>query len=420
MKVGDLFIALGFQVDDKKLKDFSDNIKSGTMALGAMSAAAAGTVYAINRFTANSVDSSVKLKNLADQTGTATDEVQRFYNVAGRLNTNVTLDDTISAFTQLSDVIAQAKLGQGPIGEAGMLGLNNIGNMTPLQIIKQLRENFKNNVGAWGNGDERVVQNLMKSIGLGPEFIQSIKASDEEFNRLWNNPVLNGGAQEKLVQLAEATKEFNFQWELFKGNISAKMSPAIIEFLTNLNAVLQKTDEVAGKVGDKMGAFQKKTGMNDDQMRTIKNAGAVEAGLGLMAIPSPFFATQAAGGLLIGGTAINDAGRYLRGQPSTTGDLIDDVKGKYHFIKGMISEELMKTRQEQEEDRRRLLNGDPAVNKGFGRLGPHAMNQTNNFYVTSMSDDPKQVALETAEHLNRRTFREAEISLGFNASGLVG
>lgn len=419
MQVGELFVALGFQVDDKSLKEFNDNIKAGTKFLGAMTATAAGTVYAINRFTASSVDSSVKLKNLSDQTQTATDDVQRFYNVAGRLNTQITLDDTINAFQQLSDVIAEAKLGKGPIGEAGMLGLDNIGSMTPMAVIRQLRENYKNNVKAWGQGDERVIQNLMKSIGLGPEFIQAIKATDDQFTQLWENPILNGDARAKLVEVAKAEKEVNFQWELLKGNFSAEFSPAIIEFLTNLNALLGKTTEQAGKTGEAIKQFQKKTGTNDSQMRTIGNAAALETGLGLMAVPSPFFATQALGGTIILGTGINDVGKYIRGKPSTTGDMIDVFGTKFENFKQSIIEELMKTKAEQEEDRRRLLNDQPLDNKGFGRYnsGPTSFNQTNNINVSSTADE-RSVAMAVVDELNNRRFREMEFNMGFNASGM--
>lgn len=418
MKVGDLFIALGFQVDDKKLKDFNDNIKSGTQALGAMSATAAGAVYAVNRFTASSVDSSVKLNNLTVQTGTAADEVQRFYNVAGRKNTLVTLDETVDMFTKLSDTIAQAKLGEGPIGAAGMLGLDNIGSMTPLQVLMQLRKNYEANKAAWDKDNGRVVQQKMSELGVPTSMFQAITASQEEFNKLWDNPILNGDARDKLLQLAEATKEVNFQWELFKGNLSANFSPQIIEFLTNVNAVLKETADLTDKAQGKMGTIQKKTGLNNNQMRTVGNAAAVETGLGLMAIPSPFFATQGLGGAILVGTGINDAGKYLRGKPSTTGDVIKNVRGGH----GVLGEELMKTQQEQEEDRKRILNGEPMAPKGFGRIGQQSSNEGNtptigtmNIYSTA---DAKTVAQEVIERGNLRTFREVEYSLGFNASGM--
>lgn len=420
-KVGDLFIALGFQVDDKKLKDFNDNIKGGTLALTAMSGVAAGAVYAINQFTSSSVDASVKLNNLHQQTGTATEEVQRFYNVAGRLNSEVTLDDTIGAFTKLSDAIAEAKLGKGPTGEAGMLGIDNLAQQTPLNIIRQLRENFKNNVAAWGNGtDERTIQQLMQSLGIGPEFIQAIKATDEEYARLWHNPILSGDAQQKLVEMANATKEFGFQWELLKGNLSAELSPSIIEFMTNLNAVMGEASEKSGLLSQNIKKFQKETGLNDDQTRTVGNAAAVTTGLGLMAIPSPFFATQAAGGVIIGGTAINDVGKYIRGKPSTTGDIINNVPGNpIERLRHTISEELMKTKEEQEEDRRRILNGESLEPKGVGRIGPQSSNQggTNNFYISS-TGDPRQVALEVIAVSDRRVYTEAQYNLGLNASGM--
>ena len=416
MKVGDLFIALGFQVDDKKLKDFNDNIKTGTLALGSMSATAAAAVYAVNRFTASSVDSSVKLSNLTAQTGVAAEEVQRFYNVAGRLNTDITLDDTINAFTQLADVIAQAKLGQGPTGEAGMLGLDNIGGMTPLEVIKQLRENFKNNVAAWGQGDERVIQNLMKQIGLGPEFIQTIKATDEEFNRLYNNPILNGDAQAKLVELAKATKEMNFQWELFKGNMSAKFSPTIINFMENLNAVLGKTVELTGEASSKFDEFQQKHDPEGKITRNVGNAAAIATGAGLVRSGSIW--AKGAGLTILGATAINDAGNYLRDQPSSIGD----AEGAWPSIRKFLgapfkgfADEWAKAEQEKNEMRMEYLRQQQSPS---GTIQPQSFNGRGDTFNVYSVGDPRQVALEVISVRDGRQYREAELNLGMNASGM--
>jgi len=430
MKVGDFFVALGFEVDDKTLKAFNDQIKTGAKTLSAMGATAAATAYAINQFVASSVDSSVKLKNLSDQTGVATEEVQRFYNVAGRLNTEVNLDDVINAFGRLSDVIAEAKLGQGPIGEAAMLGLNNIGGMTPVEVIKQLRQNYKNNVAAWGNGDERVVQQLMKSIGLGPEFIQAIKATDEEYNKLWANPILDGQYREELIKLAQTQKEFTYQWELFKGNMSAKISPTVTDFLQSLNAILGKTsdlaDQAAGKLKKVSEAVDKKdkTGAIKREARLAANAGVVGTGAALMATPSPFFVTQGIGATLILGAAINDLGRYIRGKDSTTGDLVNGFSVVRDNLKQDISNELMKTKEQQEIDRQDILKGKTGV---FGRspndptYGPQrtsAITNNNEFNIYSQGN-PREVAEQVVSTLQDRQFRTDQINQLFQASGMT-
>lgn len=408
MKVGDFFIALGFDVDDKKLKDFKDNIAAGTKGLAAMGAAAAATVYGIKQFIASSVDSSVRLNNLAQQTGIATDEVERFYNVAGRLNTEVTLDDTINAFQQLSDVIADAKLGKGPLGEAAMLGINNIGAMEPLQVIEQLRKNFRDNVGAWGQGDERVVINLMKAIGLGPEFIQAIKATDAEYNRLWQNPILGEAYRARLMQAAQAQKEFSFQWALLKGKLSEKVSPVYNEFLTNLIAVMEKAFEVSGKLTDAFGKLP----------TYIKSLGVAfgAAAVGLAAFASPWIAIATAAGVLL--AAINDIGKYIRGEASVTGAGVDFVSGAFESIKKRISEELAKTPEQQAREREELLRG--SAGGASSLIGPQSSVQNNNVFNVYTTADANETARSVMSEFDRRAMRTAQINQLAQASGMQG
>lgn len=257
MKIGELFMALGFDVDDKKLKEFDDNVKSGAASLAKMAAVAAGTVYAVNRFVAGSVQSSVELRNFREETGYASEDVERFYNVIGRLNTNVTLDQTAAAFRALSDTISQAKFGEGPISEAAMLGLSDIALMEPMQIIEELRDRFESNVASWGYDRTR---DMMSALGLGSEFIMAIKATDEEFNRLWRNPILGNQYRDRLLELAEAQKEFSFQWTILKGELSARISPYFIEWIDKaipaIDQLISNMEAAIPKVAEFVGGFE--------------------------------------------------------------------------------------------------------------------------------------------------------------------
>jgi hypothetical protein len=61
--VGDLFISLGFQVDNAKLKEFDDKLKGAEKNLVKVGAGAAAAVYGINRF----LNSSVNISSLGRQ-----------------------------------------------------------------------------------------------------------------------------------------------------------------------------------------------------------------------------------------------------------------------------------------------------------------------------------------------------------------
>lgn len=253
MRVGELFVALGFDVDDKKLKEFDDNIKGTVKSIAAMSAAAAAAVYAVNRFVASSVESSVKLKNFQAETGYATEGVERFYNVASMLDTTITLDQVIGGFQRLSNAIADAKLGDIPQG-ALFLGLSNFSNMNPDEVIANLRQNYTKVLNGIAGGNKSLYRKWLSDIGLG-DFIQAIEASEEEFNKFWSLAIPTGSDRNAMLEMARAYKEFNRQFELFKMQISTQISPYIIEVLTNAMPIVVELAQNFGALATAVGSF---------------------------------------------------------------------------------------------------------------------------------------------------------------------
>jgi len=298
MQVGELFVALGFDVDDKQLKDFNQEVKNGMTGLLKMVGVMSGAAFAVNAFVSGAVRTSVELKNFREETGYASDDVERFYNVIGRLNSNVSFEQTIGAFRALSDTISQAKFGQGAIGQAGMLGLNDIGNMNPMDVINRLRENYSRNVGLYGADRTR---DLMSELGLTSEFIQAIKATNQEFNTLFNKPILGGENRKRLEDIAEAQKELAFQWQLLRGELSADISDEMIVFMENLIPVMKDTASNIIAVSDALSKFF--STLSPEAVNSIK-AMAVALFIALNPMVSLFIALA---------LAINDFGKALRG-----------------------------------------------------------------------------------------------------------
>lgn len=404
MKVGELFVALGFDVDDKKLKDFNSGVQSTVVTLGKMAAVAAAALFAANKFASGSAQYAVQLQNFSDQTGVATEEVQRFYNVASRLNSEVTMENVIGSFTRLSEVIAEAKMGRGPLGVAAQLGIENLGALSEMQVIETLRRNFARNTEVWGRGDEQVVIDMMKQIGIGPEYIRTIKATDEEFTRLANNAILSEEKIARLAELAAKNKELSIQFQLLKDSMAAAVAPTLITFMENLLAV-------AGKIPT---AIQKARGEFNALPEPLKlvTVGLVAAAAAAAALAAPFGPIIAGVGLML--AALNDLGRYLRGESSLTGSVIDGAGDLWDKLKGSISSELAKSPEEHRRDRERILReSSPA-----GRVGPQSM-QNNNFYI--QTDDARQAAMLTVDqlaNLQNRENRRAQVDIGFNASGM--
>lgn len=232
MKIGELFIALGFDVDDKKLKDFDNSVKAAQASMLKMGAAAAGVVWGINRFMADSVKASVGLRNVANETGVAEEAMLRFYNVAGRLNTELTLDNVMSLFQNLNSQIQQTFLGGGNSGPLAMLGVGMDSlSEGPLGVIAALRNNMEKNNATWGR--ERTIE-IMRQAGIGPEWLRVIQASDDEWENHWKKVIPTESQRQAMIKMAETYREFSISWMNLKFRISEKIAPFFGQFIDML------------------------------------------------------------------------------------------------------------------------------------------------------------------------------------------
>lgn len=352
MNVGSLFVALGFDVDDKKLKEFQGEVTQLRNNLFKVAGVAAGAVYGVNRFVSGSANEAVRLQNLAEQTGFAADEVQRLYNVAGRLNTEITLDDTINAFRSLSDSIAEMTMGEGAIGIAGQLGILINNDTDPLDVINQLRANFQKNVQSWGYA--RTV-NMMEQLGLGREFVESIKATESEFNRLANNPILTGSQIGTLQKYADAVKELAFQWRITKADLSTRISVPLVETLKEIPNIAKDWSESFSSIRDVLAPVIQYMSQNTSVVY------AFAAAIGVLAAALAPITTV----LVAFTAALKDIGDYRAGKDSLLGDIVSWFTENVYDPNRWIKE--------------RMRKGEPVPEQALARSGLDPLGRYTNY-----------------------------------------
>lgn len=231
MKIGELFIALGFDVDDGKLKGFDDKIKGAQQNLIKLGAAATATLYGLNRFLNEGVKSATALKNFEEQTGYAKEQLLEFYNVASRANTDLTLDQVIAGYTELGNVIAGIQRGEFPEGAAWMnFGLSVADE--PGVVIDKIRDaipRLMSTVYSGTNGQQLLKRDL-DSLGLG-QFVQSFLLPQEKWEE-WRKKRMPTSEQWKSMErMAMAYREFRHEYMLFKMSLGERIAPHFEQFI---------------------------------------------------------------------------------------------------------------------------------------------------------------------------------------------
>ena len=166
MKVGDIFVALGFDVEDKALKGFENDLKKLKKVLFSVPVILSAAAFAIDRFVASSVAGSVALQNFNRQTGLLSSDLQR-YQIAGQLSDiSLSADQVAGSVQNLQSNLAAIRLGGGDISPFQLAGVDVIGK-DAFQVIEELRGAFQTG----RLGDRATASNLLDQMGIGKQFI---------------------------------------------------------------------------------------------------------------------------------------------------------------------------------------------------------------------------------------------------------
>lgn len=259
MNIGELFVSLGFDVDDEKLKDFNSKITQGRNEILKLSAAATAGVAALGYFMQGPADRAIELRNYTEQLGYNADALQRWQAVINRTNPSVSLEQAGANFTQFSKNIRDQINGQGNAGALlSRLGVMWSPEKTPEQYAAEIAQNLPNAIKQ-NPGGVATVSGLLDQLGLGAGAMDALnlfRENQDKFNQIGNGYVAGAGDRRALEQYAETIAGINQQWQEFKMREAAAFGPDIIAGIQQLETIIE---ELAPKIQpfiDKMGGVK--------------------------------------------------------------------------------------------------------------------------------------------------------------------
>lgn len=205
MKVGDIFVALGFKVDDKNLKQFDGGIRSlSSNMLAAVGSITAG-LYALDRFVESSTTAATKIATVGEQTGLSTTELQKLAYAANDANTAFSFDGALAGLANLRKSIYDIQMGKGNNSAWNILGIDPTGKGIE-QIINELAEKT--------NGMDRArATDLLNQIGLGGDYLKLLQEIYQNPNYVNEKGLPFAISPEDLATLTEADRLLNNMWK---------------------------------------------------------------------------------------------------------------------------------------------------------------------------------------------------------------
>lgn len=279
--LGELFISLGFDVDDQKLKNFKNNLRDTheeMTKLGTVAATALGTLTLLVQ---NSADGAVRLNNMALMFGANTQAAQTFANALHQVNSQISVSAGQSMFGQFSQLIlGKIPLGQGAAGALALLGggYQPGTGQTPQQILENLATHYDQMKGQLGVGYGVQLENLGLAGAEG--VIAELAHNPQEYNRAGQYDT----SQESLNKLsgyAKSVAELDEAYTHFANDMSTELAPLLERGIHTLINALNYLDN-----------FNKS---HPGAAAAEGIGGAVVGGLGGWAILKKLFGTRAAG-----------------------------------------------------------------------------------------------------------------------------
>jgi hypothetical protein len=318
MKIADIFVSLGVKADNKAVKTFEGNITNLTKRLAVMTAVFGGAVAALDKFTSGTIDSSVGLQNIANQTGLAIDKLRQLGQAAQLSDLSMTAEQAAQEVGNLEQRLAAIRLtGQG--AESFIrFGIQPTGDA--FTVLEQVREAIQ-------GMDNAKASTLITSLGINPQFINLLRLSRKEFEELGKNVFLSDKQNQNIIKLGTSITRLKLRIGALKDQAVAKLAPSLNKLVEDgfkwFEENGDKIIDIMAGIGEGFAMFASAVSNAIGFIASMRFS--FEGLLTVLGILALRFAPviSAIGGVLL---VLDDLAVYARGGDSAIGVLLDKIK----------------------------------------------------------------------------------------------
>lgn len=246
MNIGELFVSLGFDVDEEKLKNFNKDIREGVDGLVKISVAAGGAVTALNVFIGAQADSAIRLRNLNAELGLTPSLVQGIAAAMHQANPAESIDQATESIARFSSVVKQQiAAGGGPSGAlAQLLGNAWHPGMSEEEMLPAIAANKQRLITEWGGGayGKARFADLLGQVGLGGQNTRFFDLSQHQMQAAIDTYSTTKKVNENLEHFAEAQANLTNAMNKFSFDLAGELSPTLTNAVNAFAAALLKLD----------------------------------------------------------------------------------------------------------------------------------------------------------------------------------
>jgi Phage tail lysozyme len=230
--IGELFVKLGFDVDDSKLKSFQDSVQSVYSGIKDL-AGAAGIGLGVAGFTAmlnSAADAAIQVRNLNTELGISKESARSFAAAWHGFNPNTDPLTGLSVAQSVGRYINAAQYGQR--NEGVLLGLTGA-EKTLEEVNEKVRANFQASVNRWGISK---VTEAMQAIYGTADAVNVLSRSTQEYNEAAKKGIISDEAQKNLEDYDTSIADLSNSLNQLKVTWLAMPAKEISDFLKSPDA----------------------------------------------------------------------------------------------------------------------------------------------------------------------------------------
>jgi hypothetical protein len=233
--IGKVFSSLGESLNNKGLKDFGGKFDEVADAAGAVitpilgvvqgvikvGAVVAATTFAIDRMTVSLLKNNQAFINFQRQTGLSMGKSADIMQAGMLSDINMKPETIMQSMQAVQSNLSQIPLGKGNIEPFQLLGISPLGKDAN-QIFDDLREAIK-------GLDDMTATNIIQEMGFSPEMITVLRMTNEELAQT-QQLMLSPQQRTALQGYSTELRKIHMGFELLKDKALIAILPYLIEF----------------------------------------------------------------------------------------------------------------------------------------------------------------------------------------------
>lgn len=234
--IGELFVKLGFDVDDGKLRQFQNGVDDtfrGLLKFAGVLTGAAGITWGLREMGHTATQTAVSLRDLRTEFGISEEQAGRFAAQWKNVNPTQSLEQGYGVMAALAQYRVQMLQGGGQ--EFGFFG-GSLAQTTPEQMMQQLRRGYGLAL-AQAHGNTAMVTKWIQDITGSPGAVNWIRAQQSQLDnaaKLWQ---IQEKQNQTVVNAAAAVSNLGTAWQNFYTKIIADIAP---QFTNQMNTITNK------------------------------------------------------------------------------------------------------------------------------------------------------------------------------------